>query len=99
MDSEILGKVYKRSNDIIYRKIAGETFLVPIRGSLADMQRIFVLNPTAECIWDLLSGEKSLREVSESIQTLFDITAEEANADLQEFISDLLGANLIAGAD
>lgn len=101
MNEEIViwGKVYKRKDEIISRTIAGEAILVPIRGSLADMQKIFSLNPVGEVIWQELSGEKNLQQISESIQSLFDVPKDQADADVQEFIAELLKEGLISGAN
>lgn len=90
-------EVYKKKDDIVYRKVAGETILVPISGRLADMQRIFALNPVGECIWDELDGSRSLQQISEDIQRFFDVRGEEANADLESFIAELLKEGLIEG--
>lgn len=91
-------EVYKKKSDIVYRKVAGETILVPISGRLADMQRIFALNPVGEFIWDELDGSRSLQQVSEDIQCYFDVNGEEADADLEAFIAELLKEGLIEGA-
>jgi len=88
-------EVYKKKSDIVYRKVAGETILVPISGRLADMQRIFALNPVGEFIWDKLDGSRSLHQISDDIQRFFDVTGEEANADLEGFIAELLKEGLI----
>ena len=40
-----LDTIYQHSPDVVARQILGETLLVPIRGELADLQRIFALNP------------------------------------------------------
>lgn len=92
-----LQKVFKKKEQIVSRKIAGETILVPIRGELADMQRIFSLNPVAEYIWQQLDGKRSLKEVRNGILERFDAGKEKADADLQEFIAELLEADLIIG--
>ena len=88
-------EVYKKKSDIVYRKVAGETILVPVSGRLADMQRIFALNPVGEFIWDKLDGSRSLQQISDDIQRFFDVTGEEANADLEGFIAELLKEGLI----
>ena len=90
-------EVYKKKSDIVYRKVAGETILVPVSGRLADMQRIFALNPVGEFIWDKLDGSRSLQQISDDIQRFFDVTGEEANADLEGFIAELLKEGLIEG--
>ena len=88
-------KVLKTKDRIVSRKIAGETILVPIRGNLADLQRIFVLNSVAEYIWLQLDEEKSFDEIRDSILLKFDVEKEEAERDLREFITGLLEAGLV----
>ena len=90
---------YKRNGDVVARKIAGETILVPIKGTLADMQRIFSLNPVAELIWEELDGQKSLEEIQEEVVNRFKVSHEEAKRDTQEFIDELVQAELIVKED
>ena len=92
----MLNKVFKKQDDIVSREIAGESILVPIRGKLADMQRIFSLDPVAEYIWRQLDGRRTLNEVSSGVLETFDVKKEQAEADLMEFIDELLAAELIA---
>jgi Coenzyme PQQ synthesis protein D (PqqD) len=89
-------KVFRRNGDIVTRKIADELFLVPIRGKLADMQRIFTLDPVAEYIWGELDGRKNIGEISKGLLNEFDVEEGEALADTEEFISELLQAGLIS---
>lgn len=92
-------KVFRKKQEIVARKIAGEMILVPISGKLADMQRIFSLNPVAEYIWNQLNGERDLQEISSGVLSVFDIEKEQAEADVQEFIGELLKEDLITGAN
>lgn len=89
-------QVFRRNGDIVSRRIAGELFLVPIRGRLADMQRIFTLEPVAEYIWNGLDGRKSVGEISSGLPGEFDVTEGQALADALEFITELLQAGLIS---
>jgi hypothetical protein len=88
-------KIYKQNDTVISRKIAGEIILVPIRGKLADMRRIFTLNPVAEYIWDWIDGENSIQTIENNIVSAFDVTHEAAARDLDEFVTVLLQENLI----
>ena len=97
--SEIMQKVFRKKEEIVSRKIAGETILVPISGKLADMQRIFSLNPVAEYIWNQLNGERDLQEISSSILSVFNVEKEQADVDVQEFIGELLKEDLITGVN
>ena len=91
---DIWEKVYKKSADVVSRKIAGELFLVPIRGNLADMQHIFTLNPVAEYIW-LELGEKRLCEIRDGVMADFEVVKEQAETDIRDFIAELLEEDLI----
>ena len=97
-DGKEVREVYKKKDDIVFRRVAGETILVPISGRLADMQRIFALNPVGEFIWDEIDGSRALQQISEDIQSNFDAGREEADADLEAFITELLKEGLIEEA-
>ena len=90
-------KKFCRDEAVVTRDIVGETILVPIRGKLADMQRIFTLNDVGAFVWANLDGERSLGEICEDLRTEFDVHKEQAEKDLGDFISDLLEAELIVG--
>jgi hypothetical protein len=92
----ILEKVYKKRDEIVSRNIVGETILVPVKGKLADMQKIFSLNPAAEFIWEEIDGRKDVKEIRDKIIKRFDVDASRADSDIREFIKDLLGSDLIA---
>jgi hypothetical protein len=89
------GVVLARREEIISREIAGETILVPIRGKLVDLQRIFALNPVAAHIWQGLDGEKNLAEIRDSVLDVFEVERDRADADIQEFVAELLDAELV----
>lgn len=87
--------VYRKTDEIVSRRVAGETIIVPVKGKLADMQRIFTLNAAAECIWGLLDGERSLKTVREEVLSRFDVDRERAGTDIGELIGELSDADLI----
>ena len=84
-----------RVADIVPRKIAGDTILVPVRGRLAELQRIFVLDDVAEHIWSLLDGSRTIDSVVVSVTEHFDIEATAARSDLLDFLRELEEAGLI----
>ena len=88
-------KIFIRNSDVVCRKIAGELFLVPIKGKIADMQNIFALTAVAEYIWDRLDGRKNLNEIEEEVAGRFDVGKEQAESDAREFIMELMEAGLI----
>ncbi|OPX33795.1 MAG: hypothetical protein B1H12_11235 [Desulfobacteraceae bacterium 4484_190.2] len=64
---------FHRKDDIVTRQVAGETLLVPIYGDLANMERIFSLDPVAAFIWEQLDGEKSLEGIRDSLLNAFEV--------------------------
>lgn len=90
-----LEDVYQKSPDLKERQILGENLLVPIRGQLADLQQLIALNSVANHIWGLLDGEHDLNAIQESLAENFEVDPEQAQADLEDFISQLKEAGLI----
>lgn len=92
-------RTFTKNENIVRRDIADETILVPIRGNLADMQRIFALDAVADFIWQQLDGKRPLEEIRIAILKNFDVEADQAALDLNEFIDELQKANLINEVD
>jgi hypothetical protein len=90
--------VYARLPDIVVRRIAGDAILVPVRGELARMERIFVLDEVGEHIWAALDGRQTAREVLASVVRSFEVDEETARADLAEFVAELADAGLITAS-
>ena len=94
MNAPLRDTDFRRNGNIVSRKIAGETFLVPVRGNMADMKRIFALNPVADFIWQNLD-KKNLDDLCNEVSGHFDVSRQQAEKDMQEFINELLEAGLI----
>ena len=90
-----LNTTYRKKENIVTRHIAGETLLVPIYGELANMEKIFTLDPVAAFIWEQLDGERSLKEIRDGVLNAFDVKKEQADTDISEFIDELLKADLV----
>lgn len=90
-----MNSVYKRQDDIIVRRVADETLLVPIRGDLVKLDRVYVLNRVGEQIWQQLDGQQDVSTISAGLVARFGIEAPEAEADVQEFIGQLQAAGLV----
>lgn len=92
---KIWEKVFQKNEDIVSREIVGETMLIPIRGNLADMQRVFSLEDVAEYIWQQLNGEKELGIIRDGVLENFEVEKVGAETDISEFINELVKADLI----
>jgi hypothetical protein len=86
---DILAKVYRKSDSIVFRKIGDEFILVPIRLNVGDLDSIYTLNETAARIWELIDGERSLDEIKRTMIKEFDVTPTEAGRDVVEYLQQL----------
>ena len=94
-DMKELQKKYKRNEDFVYRKIENETILVPIKDNVGDMGSIYNLNEVAAFIWEHLDGKKTLLDIKNMVLDEFQVSPEQAQADLREFVSQLKEINAI----
>ena len=86
----------RRKDNVIARKVAGELLLVPIRGNMADMQKLFVLEGIGEFVWERLDGTRTLEQIRDDVAAAFRGTAEDAGRDIEAFTAQLKAADLVA---
>jgi hypothetical protein len=86
---------YQKSESVVRREIADETILVPIRGELASLQQVFVLNPVAAFVWERLDGSTDTEAILAGILERFEVSHEEAGKDLQELVEAFEAVGLI----
>jgi len=91
----LLDKVYKKSDSIVFRKIADEFILVPIRQNVGDLESICTLNDVAARIWELIDGKMKVKEIKDKIVEEFEVAPEEAEKDLIEYLRQLEGIKAI----
>ena len=82
--------VPRRSERFVSRSIGGETFVVPVRAGVADLEAIFTMNEIGTAIWTRIDGQKSVDELARALAAEFDVTEAEAAADVAAFV-EMLG--------
>ena len=80
---------YARNPDFVFRRIADEVILLPIRKNLGDLESIFTLNEVAARIWELLDGRRTLEEIRDQVVAEYEVAPETAGADLEELLRQL----------
>jgi hypothetical protein len=80
---------------LVTRTIVDETVVVPIRGRLAQLQNLYILTPVGSHLWSEIDGAKDLRALHDSVLENYDVGADEARADLIEFIRNMREAGLL----
>ena len=90
--------IVQRSDDqrsFVTREIAGETLIVPVTGRAMDLESIYVLNPVASRIWDLLRSPTTADRIAAIVAGEFAVTPEHAAGDVAEFLAALSARGLI----
>lgn len=87
-------KVYRKSDDFVYRKIGNETILVPIKKAITRLRSIYTLNETGCRIWERLNGKRTVTELAGLMVEEYDVLAETAATDIEAYLGQLeaLGA-------
>ena len=93
---EILSRRYRKSPDLVFRQIAGEFVLVPIRHDVADLEAVYTLGGVGVRIWELLDGVRDGHAILDQIVQEYDVTTDEARTDLLEFLGELEAVQGIA---
>ena len=86
---------YKKTDDLVTRKIGGETIIVPVSNIVGDLESIYTLNEVGSLIWELIDGKTSLKVLKEKIQTEFDVPEDIVEQDIQEIVSSLEQAGFL----
>ncbi|MEO0812762.1 MAG: PqqD family protein, partial [Myxococcota bacterium] len=84
-------RVYERNPDTVTRTIAGETFILAIRGKLANLERMYVLDEVSQAIWDGLDGTRPVSAIVSHITDQFDVEYDTALHDTATFLKELEG--------
>ena len=84
---------YVRRPGVMARRVAGEMLLVPVNARTVDeahkTAELFVLNATAERLWELLASPISIEDLARNLIDEFEVSAEVARADAAAFIRSL----------
>lgn len=86
---------YSKNPDIIFRKIAGEFILVPIRQKAIDLKCVYTLNQTAAFLWELIDSKQGVSQITDKFAAEFEVDSRQAQADILEIFFQLESLNLI----
>jgi hypothetical protein len=89
---------YSRNPDIIFRKIADEFILVPIRQKAVDLKSVYTLNEVGAFIWESIDSSKSVSQIKDHVVREFEVDASQAQSDVSEILSQLESLSLIQKA-
>jgi coenzyme PQQ synthesis protein D (PqqD) len=87
-----LSRFVDRGSDgksFVTRRIAGETILVPVTGTVADLNAVYTLNDVGSFIWHLIDGRRSAQAIAEAVSAEYDVSLEQAAQDVDELLTTL----------
>jgi len=93
--SPYLENRFAKDSSLVSRKIADELILVPVRQNVADLESIYTMNDVGARIWELIDGQRRGEEIRDVIVEEFEVNADEAEADLEEFLQMLEKAGAV----
>jgi hypothetical protein len=94
-DMNNLTRCYIKETNLVTRDIAGETIIVPVKSNVGDLDSIYTLNEMGTLIWGLIDGKNSLGQIADAICSAYDVTPEEAEKDVLNFLKSLETGGLI----
>lgn len=83
------GDRLERDPAFVFRQIAGETILVPIRQNMGDLESVYTLNEVGTRVWELLDGSRTMGDIRDRLLEEFEAGAAEVERDLLTFLDHL----------
>jgi hypothetical protein len=90
-----LADVFRRSDDVVGRRVAGEYVLVPLMGRGIDADGIYTLNRVATAVWEALDGARPGSQVVDLLVHLFEVDQETAGRDYLDLMETLEGIGAV----
>jgi len=80
----------------VLKDIAGSFVVVPVGDNLVDFSAMITLNETGAFLWKLLDEDISVQELANAMCKEYDISEEEALADVKEFTDTLIEKKVLS---
>jgi hypothetical protein len=90
-----LEETYAQAPGVVAREFDGETVLLRVAGSVADMRALYVLNATGTLIWERLDGARPMHAIVDDLVARYEVLADAAAVDTLALIDSLLAADLV----
>lgn len=85
----------KLKKDFILRQVGENYIVVPVGAQTVDFRFIITLNETGAFLWKIFTEEKTVDELSAALLDEYDVTPEQAKADVEAFVDKLREADLL----
>ncbi len=86
-----LKQLKARKTELAAKQVGNELVLVPLQGSVADLNTMFTLNEVGSFIWEKLDENESVESMVDAVVSEFEIDRETATEDVTSFLVELEG--------
>jgi Coenzyme PQQ synthesis protein D (PqqD) len=87
---------FVRNQDVVSREIDGELIIVPVRSGVGDLNSLYTLNPVGSVLWDFMNERHTISEMVDRVCEEFEVTATQAQRDIEVFLESLLEEKLVS---
>ena len=85
----------KTKLQLVKRRIAGDTILVPVGSASLKLNGLISLNEVGEFIWDKLEAAADEAEMTDLVTQEYEVARETAQSDVREFMDRLRELEII----
>lgn len=88
------------SENIVAREIEGDIVIVPLVAGIGDTDdELYTLNETGQAIWQKLGERRTLGQIAAALTEEFSAPADEIEADVLGFASEMVRRGILAVKD
>lgn len=85
----------KARSDLVLRKIAKENILIPVGEAAKEIHGLISLTESGRMLWEALKDECTAEDLEQMLLENFEVDAETAQKDVQEFIEKMQACHLL----
>lgn len=87
--------MYKQAAGVVAREVAGEHLLIPLHQTGVNLQKVYLLNETAQAVWALLAQERELEDLARLLAEEYEAEEEELRGDVEALLAELVERGLV----
>ena len=85
----------KRNDNFVLRQVADKHVLMPAEGTGFKHRGRITMSESGALIWNLLSSERTLEQLVGAVMGEYDVSPEEAEADIRAFLLQMSRLQLL----
>lgn len=86
----------KLNGEFILRQVGEDVVVVPTGETALQFNGMILLNAVSRILWERLTEGADLPQLVAAVTAQFDVSPEEAEADIEEFLASLRQAELLS---